>query len=134
MTSQNAQGQADAGSEGHQGDSSLSSEITEKCAAITERFCTGTISKVSAILELQGTVPRDNESTYHQALGAYIRVLDNFERIRERANPEDIPGGGGGNKRPDAERDDGKDKGDDAAGQNKRTWSESPGADDGTTK
>jgi hypothetical protein len=133
MTSQNAQGQADVGGEDSQRDTSLSLEIMEKCIGITERFCAGMILKVSALLELQATVLQDNESTYHQALGAYIRVLNNFERIKERANPEDIPGGGGGNETPDAGRDDGE-EGDDAAEQNKRTWSESPGADDGTTK
>ena len=133
MTSQNAQGQADTGGEDPQRDTLLSLEIMEKCIGITERFCAGMISKVLALLELQATVPQDNESTYHQALGAYIQVLDNFKRIRERANPEDIPGGRGGNEMPDAGRDDGE-EGNDTAEQNKCTRSESPGADDGTTK
>jgi hypothetical protein len=64
----------------------LSSEVTEKCIRITERYCSGIVTKVSAILELQGTIPPDDESTYLQALGAYVRVLDNFKRIRERAS------------------------------------------------
>jgi hypothetical protein len=62
---------------------------------LTERFRTGVISKVSAILELQGAIPRveSDETTYLAALGSYMRVLDNFECIRERvAPPEFLPG------------------------------------------
>jgi len=72
MTSQNAQGQADTGGEDPQKDTLLSLEIMEKCIGITERFCAGTISKVSGLLGLQTTVLQDNELIYHQALGAYI--------------------------------------------------------------
>ena len=70
----------------------LSSEITRQCIEITERFRSGTLAKVSAILELQSTIPHDDEPTHLKALGAYLRVLDNFERIRGRVEPGGVEG------------------------------------------
>ena len=59
----------------------FSSDVTEKCIEVTESFCSGSITKVAAILQLQETIPHDteNQATYIQALGAYVQVLDNFE-------------------------------------------------------
>jgi len=57
MTSQDAQEQGNTGNKGEPATPTLSVDITMKCVDITERFCAGTISKVSAILELQKTIP-----------------------------------------------------------------------------
>jgi hypothetical protein len=46
------------------GDSLLGTEVTEKCIEITERFRAGSITKVSAILELQGIIPQSADTTY----------------------------------------------------------------------
>jgi len=112
----------------------LSSEVTEKCIGITERYRSGIVTKVSAILELQGTISRDDESAYLQALGAYVRVLDNFERIRERAstgrNAGDVADGG----EPIRGGDHDKDEHEDIPGGNKRRRSQSVGTDDGLAR
>jgi hypothetical protein len=143
MTDHNAQGQGNTGGEGNQGGSggdgdqggtSFSADITQKCVEVTEKFRAGTITKISAILELQATIPRDDEATHHQALEAYIRVLDNFERIRDRVIPGGVPGGRDRSTEPHVGRVDGENEDEVVTGQSKRTWSESPGTDDGTTR
>jgi hypothetical protein len=59
----------------------FSSDVTEKCIKVTESFRSGSITNVMAILRLQEIIPHDteNHASYIQALGAYMRVLDNFE-------------------------------------------------------
>jgi hypothetical protein len=130
MTSQDATRQESERAEGQQGPPP-DIETTAKCVEITERFRAGTISKVSAILELQQTIPHRVEATYLEALGAYMRVLDNFESIRERVVPgEDARGHeAGGEPGGDADNE-----GEGAAGSNKRPRSRSGGSDEGFVK
>ena len=71
------------------GGPSPDADVTARCVEITERYRAGPITKVSAMLELQKTIPHEVKGTYLKALGAYLQVLDVFERIRERV----IPGG-----------------------------------------
>ena len=85
MTSQDVSGHENARNEGGQG-TSPDTNVTKECVEITERFRAGTITKVSAILALQRTIPQETETTYLEALGAYLRVLGNFEHIRERTS------------------------------------------------
>ena len=141
MTSQDVQTQGNAGDDHEQRDVSFGADVTAKCIEITERFRSGVISKVQAILALQSAIPHDNEHTYLQALGAYMRVLDNFERIRERAIPgPNRPGEGDNEGREDDRNEDqdgseGRDGGNAVVtGQNKRPRSRSLESDDGPTK
>jgi hypothetical protein len=94
MTSQDVAGRENPENQGeNQGEEAqLSSETTRQCIAITERFRAGTLAKVSAILELQSTIPHNDEPTHLKALGAYLRVLDNFECIRGRIEPGGVEG------------------------------------------
>src|ERR1700683_5204791 len=94
MTSQDGAGQENPENQGENQEegSQLSSEVTRQCIEITERFRAGTLAKVSAILELQSTILHDNEATHLKALGAYIRVLNNFECIRGRVEPRGLEG------------------------------------------
>lgn len=109
----------------------LSSEVTKQCIEITKWFRAGTLAKVSAILELQSTIPRDDESAYLKALSTYVHVLDNFECIRGRIEPgriegdEDVEPGAGERKDSPA---------DSVATPYKRPRLQSVGSDDGTTK
>jgi hypothetical protein len=133
MTSQDVAGQENPENqdENQEEEAQLSSEVTRQCIEITERFRAGTLAKVSAILELQSTIPHDDEPTHLKALGAYVRVLDNFERIRGRVEPRGVEGDEDGE--PGAgEREDSP--GGSVAGQNKRPRSQSVGSDDGSTK
>jgi len=107
MTNQNAEGTESNPSQTQETGPRFSPETTKKCIDITERFRAGVIAKVGAILELRLTIPRDDidESTYLEALGAYIRVLDNFERVRERGAPRGVPVEGGDPGHPGADDD-----------------------------
>ena len=133
MTSQDVEQQGNTSSEGEQGQPSHGPDIAEKCVEITERYRAGTITKVHAILELQGSIPHDSENTYLETLGAYIRILDNFERIRERTTPRRTAGVDIENEEPDSRTQDGE-EGEVATGQNKRARSQSFGTDDGSAK
>jgi hypothetical protein len=84
MTGQNAEGQERELSEIQE---SSSTEVRLKCVEITKKYHSGIITKVTAILKLQQAIPHDDEDTFLKSLGAYIRVLDNFERIHKRAAP-----------------------------------------------
>ena len=140
MTSQDVQTQGNVGDNHEQHDAPFRADITTKCIEIMERFCSGVISKVQTILALQSAILHDNEHTYLQALRVYMRVLNNFERIRER----DIPGQNHPGEGDDKGCEDTKNKGQDgsegqdggntvATGQNKRPQSQSLELDDGPT-
>jgi hypothetical protein len=117
--------------EHEQGGPSPDADVTARCVEITERYRAGTITKVSAILELQTTIPHEVEETYLEALAAYLRVLDNFKRIRERV----IPGGESRNREDDGEPgDDGGDEQENIAEPNKCQRTQSTEPDDGSTK
>lgn len=62
-------------------------EITVKCIEITEQFHSGLLNKIRAILELQQAIPLDDDNIFRKTLGVYVRVLNNYEQIRERAAP-----------------------------------------------
>jgi Icc-related predicted phosphoesterase len=108
----------------------LGVDITAKCVEITKRFHARTITKVSAILELQESIPRENETTHREALRAYIRVFDNFERIRERVTPVKAVGGGEDNQGVE----DAVDEEENTVGTNKRAQSKSTDSEDGSIK
>jgi hypothetical protein len=127
---QDVEGQGTSGGNINQPNTSLSAEIMSKCIEIMERYRSGIITKVTAILRLQSILPHNIKTTYREALGAYIRVLDNFERIRERP----IPGGDLAGSR---ERDAGSDeegREENSIRQNKRSRTQSPGSDDISTR
>jgi hypothetical protein len=113
--------------------SSFSTEVTKECVEITECFCAGTITKVSVILHLQNTLPQDDKATYHKALGAYMRVLNNFERIGERIIPRKNRDNRSGEPGPE---DGGDENGPEnsIAGPNKQLRAQSVGSDDGSAK
>ena len=51
------------------------------CICITDRYRSGVIEKVPAILELQRAILQDDETTYLSVLTVYVKVLDRYERI-----------------------------------------------------
>ena len=59
----------------------LNHEVTTNCIRITDKYRSGLIEKIPAILELQKAIPRDDETTYLSALTVYVKVLDGYERI-----------------------------------------------------
>ena len=59
----------------------LNHEVTMKCISITDRYHSGVIEKVPAILELQKAIPQDNKSPFLSALTVYVKVLDGYEQI-----------------------------------------------------
>ena len=67
----------------------LNHEVTMNCIRITDKYRSGLIEKVPAILELQRAIPRDDETTYLSALTVYIKVLDRYERIRALGGQEE---------------------------------------------
>ena len=134
MTSQDVTVQESTHNEGGQQTVAQASDVTEMCVGITEKYRTGTISKVGAILELQSTIPHDVEATYIDTLGAYIQILNNFEHIRGRT----LSSGTAGNEVENDEPGTG-DRADEleeivVTGQNKRARSDSVGTDDGSAK
>ena len=60
----------------------ISQEVTKACIAITDRYRSGVIEKVVAILELQEAIPKDDETIFCSALAVYVKVLDGYERLR----------------------------------------------------
>ena len=67
----------------------LNHEVTTNCIRITDKYRSGLIEKVPAILELQMAIPRDDKTTYLSALTVYIKVLDRYERIRAPGGQEE---------------------------------------------
>ena len=67
---ENVEGQGTSGAEDGQPNVSLGTEVTVTCVEITERYRSGVITKVTAVLELQDAI-HDDTATYHQALAAY---------------------------------------------------------------
>ena len=57
----------------------LNHEVTTNCIHITDKYRSGLIEKIPAILELQKAIPRDDETTYLSALAVYVKVLDGYE-------------------------------------------------------
>ena len=57
----------------------LNHEVTTNCIHITDKYRSGLIEKVPAILELQRAIPQDDKTTYLSALTVYIKVLDGYE-------------------------------------------------------
>ena len=67
----------------------LNHEVTTNCIHITNRYRSGLIEKVPAILELQRAIPRDDKTTYLSALAVYVKVLDRYEQIRALGGQEE---------------------------------------------
>ena len=67
----------------------LNHEVTMNCIHITDKYRSGLIGKVPAILELQRAIPRDDETTYLSVLAVYVKVLDGYERIRALGGQEE---------------------------------------------
>ena len=67
----------------------LNHEVTTNCIPITDKYRSGLIEKVPAILELQKAIPQDDETTYLSALTVYVKVLDRYERIRTPEGQEE---------------------------------------------
>ena len=64
----------------------LNHEVTTNCIHITDKYRSGLIEKVPAILELQRAIPQDDKTTYLSVLMVYVKVLDGYKQIC-------IPGG-----------------------------------------
>ena len=63
----------------------LNHEVTTNCIRITDKYRSGLIEKIPAILELQKAIPRDDETTYLSALAVYVKVLNS-----NRSRPKDV--------------------------------------------
>ena len=59
----------------------ISQEVTKTCIKITDRYRSGLIEKINAILELQEAIPRDDETIFLSALAIYVKVLDGYEQL-----------------------------------------------------
>ena len=57
----------------------LNHEVMTKCISIMDRYRSGVIEKVPAILELQKAILHDNETTFLSALTVYVKVLNGYE-------------------------------------------------------
>ncbi|THH05031.1 hypothetical protein EW146_g10010 [Bondarzewia mesenterica] len=66
---------------------STGSELSGKCFEIVQGFRAGKITRTSAIIELQSTIMQENFSKekFEQSFGAYLDILDNFERQQSSA-------------------------------------------------
>jgi hypothetical protein len=118
MTNQDAKGQEILRGNNGQSDNLLSTSISNNCVEITERYCSRVITKVVVIFKLQSILPYNNETTYHEALRAYIQVLNNFKCICERIISGEYLTGGQGNQGREASSDN-KDREEDTDRQNK---------------
>ena len=67
----------------------LNHEVTMNCIRITDKYRSGLIEKIPAILELQKAIPRDDETTYLSALAVYVKVLEGYERISAPGGQEE---------------------------------------------
>ena len=67
----------------------LNHEVTTNCIHITDKYRSGLIEKIPAILELQKAIPRDDETTYLSALAVYVKVFDRYERIHTPGGQEE---------------------------------------------
>ena len=67
----------------------LNHEVMTNCICITDKYRSGLIEKVPAILELQRAIPRDDETTYLSVLTVYVKVLDGYERIHAPGGQEE---------------------------------------------
>jgi len=65
----------------------LDPQVSKKCIEIAQEFRIGRRTKVSALLEIQKTIPRESDSDehFHVAFGSYSKMLDGFQRYRESA-------------------------------------------------
>ena len=82
----------------------LNHEVTTNCIRITDKYRSGLIEKIPAILELQKAIPQDDETTYLSALAVYVKVLDGYKRIRAPGGQEETDRVQAGTAEP--ERDD----------------------------
>jgi hypothetical protein len=99
MSGENRDGSKTPSGEENQGqDNFLEPEVAKKCLEITQQYRASDITKVSAILQLQETIPHveDNEDAFISALASYISILDNFEQFRTRAAQRRNDGDGTG--------------------------------------
>jgi hypothetical protein len=62
-------------------------DVSRTCVAVVEKFKTGALDKLAAVLELQKTIPKtsDDDPTYTRAFAAYFRMLESFEEYRRDA-------------------------------------------------
>ena len=64
----------------------LQNEVVSKCIEIVQQFRTGEVSKPKASMLLFKAIPQQlEENTFVTAYGAYMGMLDNFERYRDGA-------------------------------------------------
>lgn len=63
-------------------------EASKQCNAVIERYRTGSLAKVDAVLELHRSIPRTEEATdeqFRSALQAYLSMLDDADKLRDSA-------------------------------------------------
>ena len=78
------------GDKNHTLQTALNHEVTTKCISITDRYHSGVIEKVLAILELQEVILQDNKSTFLSVLAVYVKVLNGYKWIN---TPGGVPEG-----------------------------------------
>jgi hypothetical protein len=67
--------------------STLSSDVSQRCTKIVEEFRLGNKDKLSAILDVQASIPHQSldDSTLRSAMRTYLNMLESFETYRDRS-------------------------------------------------
>ena len=65
--------------------SHLNATASQECLVITDLYCSGSISKAAAILQIQLHLNTE-DSHFEESLESYIRILENFEQFHNDAS------------------------------------------------
>jgi hypothetical protein len=68
-------------------ESTLTSEVSQQCTKIIEDFRLGRKDKISAMLDIQASIPHESliDASFRSALKSYYQVLESFENFRDRS-------------------------------------------------
>lgn len=68
-------------------ESTLTSEVSQQCTKIVEDFRLGRKDKISAILDIQASIPHESltDASFRAALKSYYQMLESFENFRDRS-------------------------------------------------
>ncbi|TRM63041.1 hypothetical protein BD626DRAFT_403342 [Schizophyllum amplum] len=69
---------------------SIDSAVLEKCNTVIDQYRAGTVSKARAYVELQKSIPADDEDVFYAALEAQMRAIDSIDRLRDTAMPRGL--------------------------------------------
>ncbi|KZT18446.1 hypothetical protein NEOLEDRAFT_1143417 [Neolentinus lepideus HHB14362 ss-1] len=111
----------------------VTNEVSRKCNDVIEKYRSGAIEKVDAILQLQATIPKSAESDaqFKSAFTSYIAILDGADRARDAAAKRGQAAGSGDNGDEEGgQNEPPRTDGDETASKRSRSYSGSEGEDD----